>query len=199
MAGLSGVAKARDARDPLNLDLPERRIVIGENGKVESIAFRERLESMRLIEELMIQANVSAAESLEKARVPLIFRIHEQPSKEKLFAFSDFLRTLSLPFAKGQVIKPAMFNRVLEQAKGTAHVDVINDVILRSQAQAIYSPDNIGHFGLNLTHYAHFTSPIRRYADLIVHRALIRAIHAGATGLRIPSWASLDRSPNTSR
>ncbi len=117
-------------RDPLNLDLPERRIVIGEDGKVKSIAYRERLESMRLIEEFMIQANVSAAETLEKARMPLIFRIHEQPSKEKLFAFSDFLRTLSLPFAKGQVVKPAIFNRILEKAKGTAHDDVMNDVAL---------------------------------------------------------------------
>src|SRR6185437_10357675 len=177
------LAKARDARDPLNLDLPERRIVIGDNGKVKSIAYRERLESMRLIEEFMIQANVAAAETLEKVRVPLIFRVHEQPSKEKLFSYADFLRTLNLPFAKGQVIKPGAFNRVLEKAKGTAHVDVLNDVTLRSQAQAIYSPNNIGHFGLNLTHYAHFTSPIRRYADLMVHRALIRVIHAGDDGL----------------
>jgi len=177
------LANARDARDPLNLDLPERRIVIGEDGKVKSIAYRERLESMRLIEEFMIQANVAAAETLEKARIPLVFRVHEQPSKEKLFSYADFLRTLSLPFAKGQVIKPGVFNRVLEKAKGTPHVDVLNDVTLRSQAQAIYSPNNIGHFGLNLTHYAHFTSPIRRYADLIVHRALIRAIHAGDDGL----------------
>jgi ribonuclease R len=177
------LAKARDARDPLNLDLPERRIVIGEDGKVKSIAYRERLESMRLIEEFMIQANVAAAETLEKARVPLIFRVHEQPSKEKLFAFADFLRTISLSFAKGQVIKPGVFNRILERAKNTPHTDVLNDVTLRTQAQAVYSPENIGHFGLNLTHYAHFTSPIRRYADLVVHRALIRAIHAGDDGL----------------
>jgi ribonuclease R len=177
------IARARDARDPLNLDLPERRIVIGDNGKVKSIAFRERLESMRLIEEFMIQANVAAAETLEKARLPLIFRIHEQPSKEKLFAFSDFLRTINIPFAKGQVIKPAVFNRILEKVKSTPHVDVLNDVTLRTQAQAVYSPNNVGHFGLNLTHYAHFTSPIRRYADLIVHRALIRVTHTGSDGL----------------
>ncbi len=177
------IAKSRDARDPLNLDLPERRIVIGDNGKVKSIAFRERLESMRLIEELMIQANVAAAETLEKAKLPLIFRIHEQPSKEKLFAFSDFLRTINIPFAKGQVIKPGVFNRILEQAKNTPHADVLNDVTLRTQAQAVYSPNNVGHFGLNLTHYAHFTSPIRRYADLIVHRALIRVLRAGDDGL----------------
>ena len=108
---------ARDKRDPLNLDLPERRVIIGEDGKVKSIAYRDRLESMRVIEELMIQANVAAAESLEKARTPLIYRIHEQPSKEKLFAFSDYLRTINMSFAKGQVVKPGIFNRILAQAE----------------------------------------------------------------------------------
>ncbi|HEX4532797.1 MAG TPA: ribonuclease R [Rhizomicrobium sp.] len=177
------LAKARGVRDPLDLDLPERRIIIGDDGKVTSIAFRERLESMRLIEEFMIMANVAAAETLEKARTPLLFRIHEEPSKEKLASFSDFLRTLGMSFAKGQVTKPGIFNRTLKQAKDTPHAAVMNDVVLRTQSQAIYSPDNIGHFGLNLSRYAHFTSPIRRYADLIVHRALIRALHLGKDGL----------------
>ncbi len=174
---------ARDKRDPLNLDLPERRVIIGEDGKVKSISFRDRLESMRVIEELMIQANVAAAESLEKARTPLIYRVHEQPSKEKLFAFSDYLRTIGMSFAKGQVVKPGVFNRILAQAKEGVHAEVMNDVVLRTQSQAIYSPDNLGHFGLNLDRYAHFTSPIRRYADLIVHRALIRALKLGSDGL----------------
>ncbi|MBN9577532.1 MAG: ribonuclease R [Alphaproteobacteria bacterium] len=182
-AAYQAMAAARDKREPLNLDLPERRVIIGEDGKVKSIAYRERLESMRLIEEFMVQANVAAAETLEKARVPLIFRVHEHPSKEKLLAFSDFLRTVDIPFAKGQVVKPGTFNRILERAKNTTHTDVLNDVVLRTQAQAVYSPDNIGHFGLNLSHYAHFTSPIRRYADLIVHRALIRAFKFGDDGL----------------
>jgi ribonuclease R len=177
------LAKARDKRDPLNLDLPERRIIIGDNGKIASIAFRERLESMRLIEEMMIQANVAAAESLEKAHQPLIYRVHEQPGKEKLFAFSDYLRTVGMSFAKGQVVKPGVFNRILAQAKGTPLADVMNDVVLRTQSQAIYSPDNLGHFGLNLSRYAHFTSPIRRYADLVVHRALIRALKLGDAGM----------------
>ncbi|HTW35664.1 MAG TPA: ribonuclease R [Rhizomicrobium sp.] len=174
---------ARDKRDPLNLDLPERRVIIGEDGKVKSIAFRDRLESMRVIEELMIQANVAAAESLEKARLPLIYRVHEHPSKEKLFAFSDYLRTIGMSFAKGQVVKPGVFNRILAQAKNGPNAEVMNDVVLRTQAQAVYAPDNVGHFGLNLQRYAHFTSPIRRYADLIVHRALIRALKLGSDGL----------------
>src|SRR6185295_9757890 len=163
---------ARNLRDPLNLDLPERRVMLGPDGKVASIAFRDRLESMKLIEEFMVLANVAAAEALEKSRTPLIYRVHDTPSKEKLYAFSDFLRTLNISFAKGQVIQPGTFNKILGASKGKPHEAVMNDVVLRSQAQAIYDPANIGHFGLNLAKYAHFTSPIRRYADLIVHRAM---------------------------
>ena len=174
---------ARGKRDPLNLDLPERRVILGADGKVASIAYRDRLESMKLIEEFMVLANVAAAEALEKAKTPLIYRVHDTPSKEKLFAFSDFLRTLNITFAKGQVVQPGAFNRILAGAKGTPHEAVMNDVVLRSQAQAIYDPANIGHFGLNLAKYAHFTSPIRRYADLIVHRALIKAFDLGEGGL----------------
>ena len=173
----------REHRDPLDLDLPERRIVLGADGHVASIAYRERLESMKLIEEFMVLANVCAAESLEEKRTPLIYRVHDTPSKEKVFAFSDFLRTLNLSFAKGQVLKPGAFNRILQAGKGKPHEAVLNDVVLRSQAQAIYDDANIGHFGLNLAKYAHFTSPIRRYADLIVHRALIRAFKFGDDGL----------------
>jgi ribonuclease R len=174
---------ARGERSPLDLDLPERRIIIGDDGKIASIAFRERLESMRLIEEFMIMANVAAAETLEKARTPLIYRVHEEPSKEKLVAFADYLKTIGISFAKGQVLKPGIFNRILERAKGSANEEVLNEVVLRTQAQAVYAPENVGHFGLNLVRYAHFTSPIRRYADLIVHRALIRALSLGSDGL----------------
>ena len=138
---------------------------------------------MRLIEEFMIMANVAAAESLEKAKQALIYRVHEEPSQEKLYAFADYLKTIGIPFAKGQVIKPAVFNRILARAKTTPHEEVMNDVVLRTQAQAVYAPENLGHFGLNLAHYAHFTSPIRRYADLIVHRALIRALKLGEGGI----------------
>ncbi|MGQ0741239.1 MAG: ribonuclease R [Alphaproteobacteria bacterium] len=188
------LAKARDQREPLDLDLPERRIVIGADGKVDSIAFRERLESMRLIEEFMIQANVAAAETLEKARSPLVYRVHEEPSKEKLLALSDYLKTIGIAFAKGQVMKPAVFNQVLARAKKGPNADVINDVVLRTQSQAVYAPENIGHFGLNLSHYAHFTSPIRRYADLIVHRALIRALKLATGGLTDAEIARLDET-----
>jgi ribonuclease R len=175
--------KAREKRDPLDLDLPERRIKIGDDGKISSIAFKERLESMKLIEEFMVMANVAAAEELEKRRTPLIYRVHDAPSKEKLHTFADYLRTLAIPFAKGQVIQPGAFNRILEHAKGGPFEQTMNDVVLRTQAQAIYDPANIGHFGLNLQKYAHFTSPIRRYADLIVHRALIKALKFGDGGL----------------
>ncbi len=175
--------QARDRREPLDLNLPERRIVIGEDGKVKSIAYRDTLDSMRVIEEFMVQANVAAAESLEKARLPPIYRVHEKPSKEKLNGFADYLRTIDVAFARGQVIKPGVFNRILANVKDGPHADVMNDVVLRTQSQAVYAPDNIGHFGLNLRSYAHFTSPIRRYADLVVHRALIRAFKLGDNGL----------------
>ncbi|MGZ6006189.1 MAG: ribonuclease R [Rhizomicrobium sp.] len=177
------LAIERKDRDPLDLDLPERRVILGEDGKVKSIAYRERLESMKLIEEFMVLANVAAAEALEHKKSPLVYRIHEHPSKEKLFGFSDYLRTIGINFTKGQVLKPGAFNKILAHAKGGPHENVMNDVVLRTQAQAVYAPENLGHFGLNLHRYAHFTSPIRRYADLIVHRALVRAHGFGEDGL----------------
>ena len=185
------LARARDERAPLDLDLPERRIVIGADGKIQSIDFRERMESMRLIEEFMIQANVCAAESLEKARIPLPYRVHERPGQEKIGAFADYLRSIGFSFAKGQIVKPAVFNRILALSKGTPHEEVMNDVILRTQTQAVYAPENVGHFGLNLTRYAHFTSPIRRYADLVVHRALIRALDLRSGGVPEDEMAHL--------
>ncbi len=176
------LADARADRAPLDLDLPERRLILDDKGHVDSVVTPERLDAHRLIEEFMIQANVSAAEALEQARTPLIYRVHDQPSLEKLKALRDFLDTLSIKLPSATQIRPHMFNGVLARVDGTPHQGLVNEVVLRSQSQAEYTPENYGHFGLNLRRYAHFTSPIRRYADLIVHRALIRALGLGTGG-----------------
>ena len=179
-----GVMKtARDKRSPVEIDSVERRIVLGADGKVASISPRASLEAHKLIEECMIQANVCAAETLEQRRSPLIYRVHDAPSEAKLQALADFLATLAIPWNKGEAARTERFNRLLEQTRGGPHFEIVNEVVLRTQMQAIYSPENIGHFGLNLDRYAHFTSPIRRYADLIVHRSLITALGLGDDGL----------------
>ncbi len=177
------LAAARAKRGTLEIEMPERQVRIDESGRVASISPRARYDSHRLIEEFMIAANVAAAEQLEKLRLPCMYRIHDRPDRAKLDALSDFLATLGLKLVKGQVIKPQHFNRILSQVKEADEQAVVNEVILRSQAQAVYSPVNIGHFGLGLRHYAHFTSPIRRYADLLVHRALVRGLDLGPGAL----------------
>ncbi len=177
------MTKARDKRSPIDLDLPEHKIELDEKGRVKTIALRERYDAHRLIEEFMIQANVAAAETLEAKRVPLVFRVHAPPSDEKLHALADFLETLKIALPKGQTVTTKMLNRILEAARNTPNADLVNVITLRSMAQAEYNPENIGHFGLALRRYAHFTSPIRRYADLIVHRALVRAFKMGPGGL----------------
>ncbi|MGA2568019.1 MAG: VacB/RNase II family 3'-5' exoribonuclease, partial [Pseudolabrys sp.] len=182
-AAYETLTRARAERGPLDLDLPERKILLKGDGTVDRVIVPERLEAHRLIEEFMILANVAAAETLEKARVPLIYRVHDEPGLEKVNALREFLATLDIPFAKGGVLRADAFNRVLAQAKGRDAEPLINEVVLRTQAQAEYAAENYGHFGLNLRRYAHFTSPIRRYADLIVHRGLIRALKLGGDGL----------------
>ncbi|HVQ70193.1 MAG TPA: ribonuclease R [Bradyrhizobium sp.] len=177
------VKLARDERDPLDLDLPERKILLKPDGSVDRVIVPERLDAHRLIEEFMILANVAAAEKLEKKALPLIYRVHDEPSQEKVHNLQEFLKTLDLPFAKSGALRPSLFNRVLGQVRGEDYEPLVNEVVLRSQAQAEYSAENYGHFGLNLRRYAHFTSPIRRYADLIVHRALIRALGLGEGAL----------------
>jgi ribonuclease R len=177
------VKLARDERDPLDLDLPERKILLKGDGTVDRVVVPERLDAHRLIEEFMILANVAAAEMLEKKGLPLIYRVHDEPSLEKVHNLQEFLKTLDLPFAKSGALRPSLFNRVLGQVRGEDYEPLVNEVVLRSQAQAEYSAENYGHFGLNLRRYAHFTSPIRRYADLIVHRALIRALGLGEGAL----------------
>ncbi len=178
-AAYHAVKRARDERNPLDLDLPERKILLKPDGTVDRVVVPQRLDAHRLIEEFMILANVAVAETLEKKALPLIYRVHDEPSLEKVHALQEFLKTLDIPFAKAGALRPSLFNRVLAQVSGQDYEHMVNEVVLRSQAQAEYSSENYGHFGLNLRRYAHFTSPIRRYADLVVHRALIRALGLG--------------------
>jgi len=181
--------RARTARGTLDLDLPERRILLDPSGHIARIEPRDRLESHKLIEELMIAANVAAAETLERLQQPCMYRVHDSPDPEKLAALARFLDGIGihgLTLARGQVVRPQHFNAILRRAKGTPYERLVNALVLRSQAQAEYSPENLGHFGLSLRRYAHFTSPIRRYADLLVHRALISGHRFGHDGLPQP-------------
>jgi ribonuclease R len=174
---------ARLERGALDLDLPERKVVLDDQGHVTSVAPRPRLDSHRLIEEFMVLANVAAAEELERVHVPCMYRIHAPPSDEKLEALRGFLSTLGISLPPGNALHPRDFDRVLRRFAGTPESQLVSEVMLRSQSQAAYSPDNIGHFGLALSRYAHFTSPIRRYADLLVHRALIKGLRLGSDGI----------------
>ena len=182
-AAYGAVKKARDARAPLELDLPERKILLKPDGTVDKVIVPERLDAHKLIEEFMILANVAAAETLEEKRVPLVYRVHDQPSLEKMSGLREFLQTLDIKLPKTETVRPAQFNGILARVDGSEMAPLVNQVILRSQAQAEYAQENYGHFGLHLRRYAHFTSPIRRYADLIVHRGLIRALDFGRDGL----------------
>lgn len=175
--------RGRDTRQPLELDLPERKILLKQDGTVDKVVVPERLDAHKLIEEFMIQANVAAAETLEAKRQALVYRIHDAPSLAKQESLREFLQTLGLSLARGAQMRPNQFNGILARVRGADNEGLVNEVVLRSQSQAEYSPANIGHFGLNLKRYAHFTSPIRRYADLIVHRGLIAALGLGPGGL----------------
>ncbi|WP_415221877.1 RNB domain-containing ribonuclease, partial [Pseudophaeobacter arcticus] len=193
-AAYGALKKARARREPLDLDLPERKIVLSDSGQVTSVAFRDRLDAHKLIEEFMILANVSAAETLIKKRSPLLFRVHEEPAPEKLESLRETAMAAGFPLAKGQVLQTRHLNTLLNSAAGTDDAELINISTLRSMQQAYYTPENFGHFGLALRNYAHFTSPIRRYADLIVHRSLISAHGWGDDGLQ-PS--EIDRLEET--
>jgi ribonuclease R len=174
---------ARNKREPLELDIPERRVMLDEKGRITSIAPRDRLDAHRLVEDFMIAANVAAARALEAKKAPVMYRVHEAPSREKLVALKDYLATFDLEFALGQVIKPGTFNRIIERLGDSNGREEIMEQLLRTQMQARYDPERLGHFGLALATYAHFTSPIRRYADLLIHRALVRAYKLGEGGL----------------
>jgi ribonuclease R len=182
-AAFNALLAARQERGTLDLDLPERKVALDDRGHVISVAPRPRLDSHRLIEEFMVLANVAAAEELERLRQPCMYRIHAPPSDEKLDSLRGFLATLGISLSAGNQLHPRDLDRVLRHFAGTPEALVVNEVMLRSQSQAAYSPDNIGHFGLALSRYAHFTSPIRRYADLLVHRALIKGLKLGRDGL----------------
>ena len=187
------LAAARAKRAPLELDLPERRVMLDEKGRIMSVAPRERLDAHRLIEDFMIAANVAAAKALEARKAPVMYRDHEPPAREKLVALKDYLKTFGIDFAMGQVIRPATFNHILDRVGDVDHRPQIMEQVLRTQTQAYYAPQNTGHFGLALGSYAHFTSPIRRYADLIVHRALVGAYGLGEGGLTEGEAAAMER------
>jgi len=195
-AAYEALAKARNARQPLDLELPERQIILDDNGKVTSVNFKARLDAHKLIEEFMVLANVAAAETLISKKSPLLFRVHEEPSPEKLDALREVAHASGLVLAKGQVLKTAHLNRLLNQAEGTENDELINMATLRAMTQAYYNPENFGHFGLALRAYAHFTSPIRRYSDLIVHRALIASHGWGDDGLS--AW-DVEHLPDTAK
>jgi len=187
------LAAARDKREPLDLDLPERRVMLDELGRILSVAPRERLDAHRLIEDYMIAANVAAAKALEAKKAPVMYRVHEPPAREKLVALKDYLETWGVKFALGQVIQPATFNHILNKIGDVDFRPQVMEQVLRSQTQAYYAPGNHGHFGLALGSYAHFTSPIRRYADLIVHRSLVAAYGLGPGGLTDDEAAGMER------
>ena len=195
-AAYEALKKARTQREPLELDLPERKIILDEDGRVRSVDFSERFDAHKLIEEFMVLANVAAAEELLKRKEPLLFRVHEEPSDEKLDALREIAQNSGFSLAKGQVLKSAHLNRLLAQASDSEHSELINISTLRSMSQAYYFPENFGHFGLALRSYAHFTSPIRRYADLVVHRALVSAHGWGDDGLKLED---IDRLEDTAK
>ncbi|MCC1494250.1 ribonuclease R [Cognatishimia sp. F0-27] len=192
----AALRQARERRQPLELELPERKVVLDETGTVQSVDFSERLDAHKLIEEFMVLANVAAAEVLIAKKSPLLFRVHEEPPQDKLDSLRDTAEASGLVLAKGQVLKTSHLNRLLAQAAGTDEAELINIATLRSMTQAYYSPKNFGHFGLALDNYAHFTSPIRRYSDLVVHRALIAAHGWGDDGL---SAEEIDRLEQTAQ
>ena len=184
---------ARRKRAPLDLDLPERRVMLDEKGRLLSVAPRERLDAHRLIEDYMIAANVAAAKALEAKKAPVMYRAHEPPAREKLVALKDYLKTFGIEFALGQVIRPATFNAMLAKVADDDARPQIMEQVLRTQTQAYYAPVNAGHFGLALGSYAHFTSPIRRYADLLVHRALVGAYALGPGALPPEDATQMER------
>ncbi len=193
-AAYAASKKARHKRQPLHLDLPERQIILADTGEVTSVAFRDRFDAHKLVEEFMVLANVCAAETLEAKKSDLLYRVHEEPNPQKLEALHEVVQSIGMVLAKGQRLTTAHLNNLLDSAAGGEYAEMINMTVLRSMTQAYYSPQNMGHFGLNLKRYAHFTSPIRRYSDLIVHRALIAAHGWGDDGLTPSEAENLEQT-----
>lgn len=184
--------KARTERHALDLDMPERQILVDEHNNMTGVTTRERLDSHKLIEEFMIMANVAAASALEQQKAPCVYRVHAQPDPLKVESIRDFIEAFGISMPKGQMSGPKQMNKLLEQASQLPHASIISQAVLRSLSQAHYSTENKGHFGLSLKRYAHFTSPIRRYSDLLVHRSLINAFNLGAGGLDEKQNATLE-------
>ncbi|HEU5047341.1 MAG TPA: ribonuclease R [Rickettsiales bacterium] len=170
-AAYKALAKERDARGTLEIQLPEYKVMFDAEGNISHIAPRLQLESHRLIEAFMIAANVAAANYLISHKAPGIYRVHEKPSEEKVLGLRKFLSLSGYSIPKG-TLGPEKLNRILHQAQDRPNGNLVHSMVLRSQMQAYYSERNLGHYGLALEEYCHFTSPIRRYADLIVHRSL---------------------------
>jgi ribonuclease R len=184
---------ARARRPSLSLELPERQIVLGEDGSVAEVRAKERMDAHKLIEAFMVLANVCAAETLERRNRPLVYRVHDAPDPERLDGLRQYLDSLGYSLPKGQVMTPTAFNRILAKAEAKDEIHLVSMAVLRTQSQAVYDTDNIGHFGLNLARYAHFTSPIRRYADLTVHRGLVAVAKLGPGGAKAADEARLDK------
>ncbi|MBS28577.1 MAG: ribonuclease R [Alphaproteobacteria bacterium] len=179
----AALSEGRQKRGALELELPERKVILGDDGTVANIVPVQRLDSHRLIEEFMIAANVAAARELQRLRQPAMYRVHDEPDPPKMDDLRELLAGFDIKLVRAGTSRPADFNRILERVRGEPFERTLHELVLRAQMQAEYSPDNIGHFGLGLRDYAHFTSPIRRYADLLVHRALIRGLKLGDDGL----------------
>lgn len=183
---------ARNERGALDLDIPERKIILNEKGEMVGVKPRPRLDSHKLIEEFMVLANVAAAQALEQKHAPCVYRVHDRPSIERLDNVREFIESFGLSLPKGQVTQPRQINDLLRKSQEMEYGYLVHEMLLRSQMQAHYHPENIGHFGLALQRYAHFTSPIRRYADLLVHRSLVRSWGLGPGGLSEEETATLE-------
>jgi ribonuclease R len=163
---------ARRRRGAIDFDIPEAYVELGEDRRIESISTYERNDAHRMIEECMIAANVSAARFLLRHEIPTLYRVHDKPAADRLEELKGFLATFGVPLPQARALRPQHFAEVLERVKGKPHGTLVETVLLRSMARAAYQADALGHFGLALAHYVHFTSPIRRYPDLLVHRAI---------------------------